>query len=224
MLLYVATVGLCKTGPVQAQFGMKCDSPAFAYTLNEAKFPEDIEAAIRATCAFNKKNAEMAQTFGKMGWSWDLLPKARSDVAELKDLANTAAELNFKTRDPRALGNIRNMYMRVGDQQRWLAEAEAQFARRQATLVTAPQSVGASPDPTQTSANATFLYVVFQDDISKADKDAFLQAYSASIVNGPDANQTYRLSLPAALSANELQQVLESMNSQTKVVKSVFAK
>lgn len=214
-------INLCLGGGAQAQFGLKCDAPEFAYALNESSFSSDIKDAIRATCAFNKKSAEIGVTFGKPGWSWDLLPKARADIEELRHLADAAADLNFKTGDPRALGNIKHMYLRVGDQQRWLRGEESKYER----LKQKAQSTQPGPaDGTQTSADATFLFVVFQDNVSSADKDAFLQAYSASIIDGPDANQVYRLRLAASLEPDQLQTVLTSMNTQTRVVKSAFAR
>lgn len=214
-------LNLCLGGSAQAQFGLKCDAPEFAYALNESSFSSDIKDAIRATCAFNKKSAEISVTFGKPGWSWDLLPKARADIEELRHLADAAADLNFKTGDQRALGNIKHMYLRVGDQQRWLRGEESKYERlKQKAQNTQP----APADGTQTSADATFLFVVFQDNVSSADRDAFLQAYSASIIDGPDANQVYRLRLSAPLEADQLQTVLTSMNTQTAVVKSAFAR
>lgn len=207
-----------------AQFGLKCDSPSFSDSLATSTYSVDIQAAIRATCAYNKKSAEINATFGKNGWSDDLFPKARIDIAELTELANKAAELNFATNDPRALGNIRNIYTHLGDQKRWLADNEKRLARRQHAAAAPTPGDGSLADQSQASASATYVFVVFQDNISNDDKATFLKAYQASIVDGPDKDGAYRLSLNAPPPADQLQLVLDSMKSQTNILKNAFAK
>jgi len=215
---------VCCATRAPAQFGVKCDSPSFATAPDGTKLSEDMQAAVRATCIFNMKNTEIRETFGKAGWSWDLLPKARADVSDLTNLADVAAELNFKTSDQRALGNIRRMYIRVGERRRWLANEERKFAIRQQKLAVSPPQAGGSADSLAAAESAMFVFVVFQDGISNGDKDSFLRAYGALIVDGPNQDKSYRLSLGAPVPRDQLRLVLDSMKSQKEIVRTAFAR
>ncbi len=110
------------------------------------------------------------------------------------------------------------------DKQKAQAELQKRAEDEGNRLEASKASGGSSSTDGATAAGSTFVYVIFQDDISKADKDEFLQAYSVSIVDGPNPNQSYRLRLGEQLAQDQLQLVLNSMNSQTRVVKLAFAK
>jgi hypothetical protein len=124
-------LALACIGEARAQFGIDCTVPGYEQTLAEAKFPEKIEAAIRATCAFNKKANELHAHFGKGGWPLSLFPQFQQEVKNVEELGNRAAELNFAANDQRAFGNIKNIYIQIGSNKSWLGRAEEMFQAKQ---------------------------------------------------------------------------------------------
>jgi hypothetical protein len=77
-----------------------------------------------------------------------------------------------------------------------------------------PQSSTAAPAPTP-----SFVFVEFQPNLASDDITALLRAYQVSIVEGPNASGFYKLQLSSPLPPDQLHQFLESMRTQTNVVK-----
>lgn len=63
------------------------------------------------------------------------------------------------------------------------------------------------------------IKVAFQPGVASADVAALLQAYHATIVEGPASDGFYKIKLDAMLSLDQLQTFIESMKSQVRVVK-----
>ena len=71
-------------------------------------------------------------------------------------------------------------------------------------------------------ASGSFVNVSFLQTITSGDITRFLQAYNATIVAGPNADGVYRLRVTdATMPASRLQEVVDSMRSQTEMVQSV---
>lgn len=67
------------------------------------------------------------------------------------------------------------------------------------------------------------IKIAFQPGVASADVAALLQAYHATIVEGPASDGFYKIKLESMLPPDQLQTFIESMKSQVKVVKDVTA-
>ena len=81
-------------------------------------------------------------------------------------------------------------------------------------------ALAAAPKPSAGS----FVAVAFVPTITAADITTFLKAYNVTLVDGPNANGSYRIRLSTdTLPSDEMQRVIDSMRSQTAMVTSVDA-
>lgn len=100
--------------------------------------------------------------------------------------------------------------------------APALAAPAPVVATTNPAITNTEPAPAQAQGPAPgsvdVVAVIFQKDLSASDMATFLQAYQLTIVEGPDAEGIYKLRLHDPLPADQLQQLIESVKSQTAVV------
>lgn len=85
-----------------------------------------------------------------------------------------------------------------------------------------PAITNTEPAPAQAQGPAPgsvdVVAVIFQKNLPASDMATFLQAYQLTIVEGPDAEGIYKLRLHDPLPADQLQQLIESVKSQTAIV------
>jgi len=87
----------------------------------------------------------------------------------------------------------------------------------QATPAPGPASDTSPPD----ASSPMYVFVIFQANVSDADKDAFMKTYNVSIEDGPNQDGYYKLKLANALPPDNFAQMMASMRSQTTVVSEV---
>jgi hypothetical protein len=68
------------------------------------------------------------------------------------------------------------------------------------------------------------ISIVFQPTATVTDVTSFLASYRAELGQGPDKDGVYRLRLDdGSLTPDQVQQIIDSMRSQTTIVSSVGA-
>lgn len=104
---------------------------------------------------------------------------------------------------------------------KYLAELDQSHPATTRSAPAGTQAPVSGPTPRAFVAGATsFVMVNLQPNVVVEDVNAFLQAYHATLVEGPNADGLCKLRLAEPLPAGQLQLFLDSMRTQTKIVRS----